>query len=161
MKSQRRRRKQARGSNLIESSISKFAEAASTFVKDASATLAGHEQRLDSIDAMADTLQNDIRDLRKSTADDAKFLHGRIDEVQKQVSEKLDAQTQELTSHFDTGMAKVTEGQGKLSLRIGKLEKWRWVIMGGGIVVSAIVLDVLVKIFYNPIAQFVLKVYGH
>lgn len=127
----------------------------------AAVTLATHAQRLDAIEDMTKTVQEDLREMRKSQDEHSRYVNQRIDTVQKTVTEKLDTQTRELTQHFDAGIAEVKtlhENNGK---RITSLENWRYVIIGGACIVGFIISDILVRVFYGPVGQFLAKLIGH
>jgi exonuclease VII large subunit len=112
-------------------------------------------QRLDSIDAMSQKLQQDMRDLRSSQQSDSQYLNQRIDKVQETLSEKLDQQTDKLAAHFDTGLATVSAAQKATARRLTNLETWRTLIVGGAAVAFLVIGDILVRILYGPVGKYV------
>lgn len=124
-------------------------------------TVAGHTERLDAVDDMAKTLQQDLRDLRTQQQHDHNYLSSRIDAVQKDLEVKLDNQTEKLAEHFDKGIKSVTDSQESVAKRLTSLERWRILIVGGSIVVAFIIGDVLVRVFSDgPVGDALLKVLG-
>src|SRR4051812_26761652 len=93
----RRTRKKAKGAPVIRLSNA-----------DYSYYFATQGARLDQIDGMTKTLQDDIRDVRTLQSNGTQYLNQRIDAVAHDLGVKLDHQTQTLTEHFDKGIASVT-----------------------------------------------------
>jgi hypothetical protein len=158
-----KQRKQSRGparrpvSSQFEESIDRFATAAATV----STQIASHAQRMDAIDAMTNRVQLDIRDLRADQTKDTRFIHERIDTIQRDLTGRLDTQTKELTEHFDTGIKSVIETRSKDGDRIKSLEKWNWTVIGGGAVVTVLFLDVLVRFFGGPLIDYFMQMILH
>jgi hypothetical protein len=115
---------------------------------------------MDTIDGMAQTLQQDIRDLRTEQQKETRHLNVRIDTVQKDITDRLDNQTKTLAEHFDKGIDKVTEAHVSNSNRISALEKWRWTLVGGGAALAFLISDVIVRIFYGPIGAYIAHFLG-
>lgn len=127
------------------------------YAGEIASTLAAHNSRLDSQDTVATRLSEDIRDLRRQQASDTATLHSRIDGVREELTKRLDEQTEKLTETITGGLEKVGSARASDQKRIRGLENWRWLVVGGGAVVAIILFDVLIRIFYQPIAQFFLR----
>jgi hypothetical protein len=156
-----KKRKQSRGPSGVswqfEESIDRFATAAATV----STQIASHAQRMDAIDVMTNRVQGDIRDLRDSQTKDTRFIHERIDTIQRDLTGRLDTQTKELTEHFDTGIKSVIDTRSIDGDRIKSLEKWNWTVVGGGAVVTVLLVDVIVRFFGGPFIDFFMKAILH
>lgn len=158
----KKHRKQARGATprgvyYFEESIEKFATAAATVTTQ----LASHAQRMDTIDAMSNRFKDDIKDLRREQSTDNQFLHQRIDTVQRDLTEKLaaeshalsqklDGQTTQLTQHIDSSIEKMGE-------TVGEIQGWRFAIRGvwlvGGTAVTAGLMRLAYLAVASPVAQ--------
>lgn len=90
-----------------------------------------NKQRMDTFDDLAQSLQQDIRDLRNEQATESRHLNTRIDTVQKDITDRLEHQTKTLTEHFDKSMETVAATLAASNTRISALEKWRWLVVGG------------------------------
>jgi len=137
----------------VDECFERFADTAGKIAS----TLAAHNERIEAQDTVSERIQEDIRDMRRQQATDTATLHSRIDAVRDDLTKRLDEQTDKLTETITTGLDKVTSARVTDQKRIGALEKWRWIIGGGAAIVGFVIFDVLVRIFYQPIAQWFLR----
>jgi chromosome segregation ATPase len=133
-----------------------------------SVQVAASTQRIDAIDSMSNKVQQDIRDLREFRDNDSKFLHQRIDGVQRDLSERIDSVQSQLTEkldknkdalseHFDQALKPLMNATNADSKRIRSLEAWRMSILGAGGVLTFLLVDVIVRFFGTPLADFFVK----
>lgn len=105
-------------------------------------------KRLDETAARFESVTND---LRTSGDADHKYLNERIDTVELNLSNKIDNQTTKLQQHFDESVNRLGDRLdqriGAIDKRVGLLEKWRWLIVGGATVVFFIITEFLVRHF--------------
>jgi len=83
--------------------------------------LAVHEEKLRRVDTSQDDLFSILEDRRREWEDDLKDLHSRISTQSRDLREAIDQVTNRLDS------------------RVGVLERWRWLIIGGAIFLGFIV----------------------
>ena len=83
--------------------------------------LAVHEEKLRRVDTSQDDLFTILEDRRREWEDDLKDLHSRITTQSRNLREAID------------------QVQNKLDTRVGILERWRWLIIGGAILLGFIV----------------------
>ena len=83
--------------------------------------LAVHEEKLRRVDTSQDDLFSILEDRRREWEDDLKDLHSRISTQSRDLREAIDQVTNRLDS------------------RVGVLERWRWLIIGGAILLGFIV----------------------
>ena len=83
--------------------------------------LAVHEEKLRRVDTSQDDLFAMLEDRRREWEDDLKDLHSRITTQSRNLREAID------------------QVQNKLDTRVGILERWRWLIIGGAILLGFIV----------------------
>jgi len=82
--------------------------------------LAVHEEKLRRVDTSQDDLFSILEDRRREWEDDLKELHSRISTQSRDLREAIDQVTNRLDS------------------RVGVLERWRWLIIGGAILLGFI-----------------------
>ena len=82
--------------------------------------LAVHEEKLRRVDTSQDDLFSILEDRRREWEEDLKDLHSRITTQSRNLREAID------------------QVQDKLDSRVGILERWRWLIIGGAILLGFI-----------------------
>ena len=83
--------------------------------------LAVHEEKLRRVDTSQDDLFSILEDRRREWEDDLKDLHSRISTQSRDLREAIDSVA------------------NRLDGRVGVLERWRWLIIGGAIFLGFIV----------------------
>ena len=82
--------------------------------------LAVHEEKIRRVDTSQDDLFSILEDRRREWEEDLKDLHSRISTQSRDLREAIDQVTNRLDS------------------RVGVLERWRWLIIGGAILLGFI-----------------------
>ena len=82
--------------------------------------LAVHEEKLRRVDTSQDDLFSILEDRRREWEEDLEKLHSRISTQSRDLREAID------------------QVQNKLDSRVGILERWRWLIIGGAILLGFI-----------------------
>ncbi len=82
--------------------------------------LAVHEEKIRRVDTSQDDLFSILEDRRREWEEDLKDLHSRISTQSRELREAIDQVTDRLDS------------------RVGVLERWRWLIIGGAILLGFI-----------------------
>ena len=82
--------------------------------------LAVHEEKIRRVDTSQDDLFSILEERRREWEDDLKDLHSRISTQSRDLREAIDQVTNRLDS------------------RVGVLERWRWLIIGGAILLGFI-----------------------
>ena len=113
-------------------------------------------ERIAKLEAQVESLKDDVKEVR----DDIKELHSRITTGSREIMEKIEL----MDSAMETRMVKNAETSAqqhseiksslqsdiiKVTDRVDTLEKWRWMIVGGAIVIGYIVgnLGIFSKFF--------------
>lgn len=113
-------------------------------------------ERIAKLEAQVDVIKEDVTELKG----DVKDLHSRITTGNREILEKIDA----MESKIETRMKVTAEASTKqhadievnlkkdikdINTRVDVLERWRWMIVGGAIVLGYLVshLEVFSKIF--------------
>ena len=93
--------------------------------------LAVHEEKLRRVDTSQDDLFSILEDRRREWEEDLKDLHSRISTQSRDLREAIDQVTNRLDS------------------RVGVLERWRWLIIGGAILLGFILQGSMSSNFFG------------
>ena len=102
--------------------------------------MAVHEEKLlrqeEALDEQEKKLTENIQELHSRITSNAKETHTAMGDMERRLVEQMNAHSQKEEEHF----RKMRE---ELSNRVGMLEKWKWVIVGGSIVAGFIIQKVI------------------
>lgn len=130
----------------LEQSIGNLAKATT----DLSVGVAAHTQRMDHMESRVREQQSDIAKLSDEQKSDFRTLDGRIATVKDELTEKIVAHTETVTKHIDSSVATITtkleEKHGALGVRLGRVERWQNLIVGGAIVIGFLLSAFFVKL---------------
>ena len=102
--------------------------------------MAVHEEKLlrqeEALDEQEKKLTENIQELHSRITTNAKETHTAMGDMERRLVEQMNAHSQKEEEHF----RKMRE---ELSNRVGILEKWKWVIVGGSIVAGFIIQKVI------------------
>lgn len=98
--------------------------------------LAVHENRIDQQEKVSDQLSELIERRREETEENIKILHKRITEGEKELRYDFDKKNEEILKEIRLMRDENSKQHTSVSERIIKLEKWIWVVSGGGFVVG-------------------------
>lgn len=122
----------------------------STAVSDISRILAVQTEKLASQEKMDRELADIIEIRRKEMSEDIKDLNGRITDIQKELADdiastesKIVTLLNDLKISISTTRRETDTKMEKLQSRIDSLERWRWILIGAGIVAGAIASKLL------------------
>lgn len=110
--------------------------------------LAVHEERLSKQDLIDEELFSLVERRRQEIQGDIKELHSRITTVSRELSDDITETEHRIMTAMTYGMADIkkciteetknaTEQRLELEKRVAQLEQWKWLVMGGSIVVGA------------------------
>jgi hypothetical protein len=116
--------------------------------------LAVHEERLNKHDLVEEELFTLVEKRKQELQGDVKDLHSRISTVSRELSNDLGDTEHRIMTALTAGMndlkrciteeTKAVNSQHKsLEDRVNDLEKWRWTIMGGSIVLGAFAHEII------------------
>lgn len=103
-------------------------------------------ERIAKLEAQVEALKEDVGELK----DDVKEIHSRITTGNREIIDKIEAMDQrlEVKLNFSAESAKTQHMQiqheiqqdiSKITDRVDTLEKWRWMIVGGAIVLGYLI----------------------
>ena len=108
----------------LDHSIDKLTEVSSNISK----LLAVQEQRMNNLEKDSDRNQDDIR-----------HLYGKLDDLSKNLCAKIDQSMKNSAEGHERIMTKVDEKVKALDARVKVLEVWRWLVIGGALVVGYLI----------------------
>lgn len=101
--------------------------------------LAVHDARLAAAEDKAEQVKNETEERRLDLVADFKDLAQRLDAFHKSLSEELVHLEDRLTTKIEEISKDITSEQDKVEDRVRSLEKWRWMLVGGGVVLGFII----------------------
>lgn len=120
----------------LDAAIEKIADVSSSL----HTIMAVHEEKLarqeDALNEQENQLRDNIQELHSRITTNAKETHTAMGEMERRLVEQMNEHSKKEEEHF----RKMRE---ELSSRVGVLEKWKWVIVGGSIVAGFIIQKVI------------------
>ena len=102
-------------------------------------------ERVAKLEAQVESLKEDVADVKT----DIKELHSRITTGNREIMDKLDEKIDALAKSDKEQHETLKKTMENVKDRVDVLENWRWMIVGGAIVIGYLIghLDVFAKIF--------------
>ncbi len=124
---------------------------------DIARMLAVHEERLNKHQELDEELFSLVENRRQEIQVDIKELHSRITTVSRELSDDINETEQRLMTAMTYGMADIkkciteetktnTDLSKDLEKRIGELERWKWLMMGGSIALGTFAHEIVARI---------------
>ena len=136
-------KKDAKTSELIHQRLEVAIDKLSEIVISCKQMLAQQEQKLQKAEQTADDIFITLESRRKEWDNDLKDLHSRISTQARDLRESQYQSENKLLNE-------IRAVRTQLSERVGVLEKWRWLIIGGSIIIGLMVSNpdsMLMKMF--------------
>ena len=103
-------------------------------------------ERIAKLEIQVEAIKDDVKEVK----DDIKELHSRITTGNREIVEKIEAMDERLETKLNASAAaakqqheqiqvEIQKDINKVSDRVDVLERWRWMIVGGAIVVGYII----------------------
>jgi len=136
----------------LDTAIEKMGDVSNNIAK----MLAVHEERLSKQDDIDEELFSLVEKRRQEIQGDIKELHSRITTVSRELSDDITETEQRLMTAMTYGTSEikkciteetkaVTEQQAELEKRVAELERWKWLIMGGSVVLGAFTHEIVAE----------------
>lgn len=120
----------------LDSAIEKIADVSSSL----HTIMAVHEEKLarqeDALNEQENQLRDNIQELHSRITSNAKEAHSAMGDMERRLLDQMNEHSKKEEEHF----RKMRE---ELSSRVGVLEKWKWLIVGGSIVAGFIIQKVI------------------
>ena len=112
-----------------------------------------HTEKLNKQEKTNEKLGNLIEQRRLEAVEEMRILHSRIDKQHDQVTKKITTSHDSVVEELKKLQYNQMENRNFLSDRITSLEKWKYMMVGGAIVLG-LILGLIPKIFPNIIQMF-------
>jgi len=122
----------------LDAAVEKLTEVSSSV----SQMLAVHDNRIDQQEKVSDQLSGLIEQRRIETEENHKILHKRITDTDKEIRYDFDRKVDEVLKEIREMRQENQAQHTSVSERINKLEKWIWIVSGGGFVVGFILSQI-------------------
>jgi hypothetical protein len=119
----------------LDTTIDKLADISS----NVSNLLAVHETKLSAQEIISKQTVDLVEKRRTETDEKLQTIHARISSGEKELSDKIDTQYDDIMAELKEMRVESTEQHNKLSGRITTMEKWMWAVVGGSGVVGALI----------------------
>lgn len=119
----------------LDTTIDKLADISN----NVSILLAVHENKISIHDNITKQILELIEKRRGDTDDKIQTIHARISSGEKEMSEKIDVQYDDIISELKDMRKESTDQHNKLSNRITTMEKWMWAVVGGSGVLGGLI----------------------
>ena len=130
----------------LDLTIEKLTEVSTTV----SQLLAVQANRLEVQEKAADKLQDLIEQRRVETDKSIKELYDRIDGVEVDLQKEMKDHQEKIIKKLEELKTEGSAQHTQISERMAKLEKWMWILIGGGLVLGFLADKVnLVSLFHN------------
>jgi len=111
--------------------------------------LAVHEQRLDILNNMDKQLEDKIVKQRDDIASDIKELHTRITMNNEHLLKALNEAEKSIKTHIDSEHIRQDKEIRKVEEKIDSLEKWKWFVIGGAVVIGWLISHINIDSLFN------------
>ena len=101
--------------------------------------LAVHETKLSAQEIISKQTSELVEKRRAETDEKIQTIHARISSGEKELSEKIDVQYDEIMRELKEMRIESTTQHNKLSSRITTMEKWMWAVVGGSGVIGGLI----------------------
>ena len=112
-----------------------------------------HTEKLNKQEKTNEKLGNLIEQRRLEAVEEMRILHSRIDKQHDQVTKKITASHDSVVEELKKLQYNQMENRNFLSDRITSLERWKYMMVGGAIVLG-LILGLIPKIFPKIIQMF-------
>jgi peptidoglycan hydrolase CwlO-like protein len=101
------------------------------------------QERIAKLEAQVESIKEDVADVKS----DIKDLHSRITTGNREILDKLDDKIDALATADKEQHTQLKSSMDKVRERVDVLERWRWMIVGGAIVLGYALghIDVLTR----------------
>ena len=92
-------------------------------------------ERIAKLEAQMEDLKTDVADVKQ----DIKELHSRITTGNREITDHIDSKIDQLTKTDTEQHNNMTKKIDMINNRVDTLEKWRWMIVGGAVVLGYLI----------------------
>ena len=122
----------------LDITIEKLTEVSTTV----SRLLAVQENRLEHQEKLSDKLQASIESHKTETNQVVKEIYTKINDVEIDLSKDIEKNQEKIIKKIEELKAEGTRQHDEINERMTGLEKWMWILMGGGVVLAFIIQNI-------------------
>lgn len=129
----------------LDVTIEKLTEVSSSV----SQLLAIQGHRLEFQEKYSEQLQKLVEKRREETEGNIRDLHNKIDKVERELQEDMDENNRDVIREIKEFKADSERQHKEVNEKMSRMERWMWVLMGGGIVVAWLINRVEISSFFS------------
>lgn len=99
-------------------------------------------QRITALETQMVNIANNVEKIEGRVDFHYQTLHSRISDMRDEIRAEIDIKHEKLIEKLDEHAKKESEENKSMSSKISGLEKWRWMLMGGAVVVGYIIAHI-------------------
>lgn len=103
------------------------------------------EIKVAKLETEVDIVKEDVREIKT----ELKVVHGRINDGQEKVMAKLSEMSKDADSQHNGIVDRMNAMDTRINGRISTLERWRWMILGGAVVLGYLVSQIPIGRFFG------------
>jgi len=111
--------------------------------------LAVHASRLSTAEEETEHLQSQIEEHRKEHQTDIRELHSRLTTSSREIREEMGKDIDKVLSSIENLRQDIKDKSKEQDQRIASLEKWRWIIVGGLVLMGGLAPFLLEMVFHS------------
>jgi monomeric isocitrate dehydrogenase len=129
----------------LDVTIEKLTEVSSTV----SQLLAVQGNRLEFHEKVQERLEKMVEERRNETEKNIKDVYARIEKVEKDLQEDMDESYSKIAAKIEQLRSEGTDQHKILNDRMTRMEKWMWMLVGGGIVIGTLINHINVAAMFS------------
>ena len=129
----------------LDVTIEKLTEVSSTV----SQLLAVQGNRLEFQEKVQERLEKMVEDRRSETDKNIKDVYVRVEKVEKDLQEDMDDNYNKIAAKIEELKKEGNEQHKVLNDRMTRMEKWMWMLIGGGIVIGTLFSNINLPVIFG------------
>lgn len=98
--------------------------------------------RISVLETQVDAISQNIGKLEVKVDNHYATLHSRISDLRDDITHMFDVKNERIIEKLDQQAKESSEAHKHLEARLGELEKWRWFLIGGAIVIGYVLAHI-------------------
>lgn len=119
----------------LDASIEKISQVSTDIGK----LLAVHEQRIDQLEKTDSRRLDDIKEIHSRITTGNRELMDKMEDLENKIEERMRKSAEAATTQHKDIQVEISKEIKSLELRIDTLEKWKWIVIGGSMVLGYLV----------------------
>lgn len=119
----------------LDASIEKISQVSTDIGK----LLAVHEQRIDQLEKTDSRRIDDIKEIHSRITTGNRELMDKMDDLENKIEERMQKAAESATAQHKQIQTEISAEIKSLEVRIDLLERWKWIVIGGSMVVGYLI----------------------